>query len=92
MMYDTELKSKYGIDKLIIMVMIMQIIEGDGGLETKVNHEKFIKFLEKETKRGLTNREHLHLAEGILKYIQSDPQTNEREAAMKYLFNLDFLQ
>jgi len=52
---------------------------------------KFKSFLVKQIKRDLTPQEDIHIAEGIIAYINSGPATNERTAAMKYLFNLEFL-
>lgn len=87
-MVDMELTTKHGIDKTMLMLKFMTIVEGKKG---KSDYNRFKSWLVQQLKRGLTAQEGVALVEGILKYIQSEPATNERMDAMKYLFGAEFL-
>ena len=87
---ELEIKTKSGLDKLELMVRFISIIETK---KSKVDNEsnRTKSWLVQQLKRGLTPSEEVNLMQGILNYIQSDGETNERIEAMKYLFEAEFL-
>ena len=87
---ELEIKTKSGLDKLELMVRFISIIETK---KSKVDNEynRFKSWLVLQLKRGFTPSEEANLMQGILNYIQSDGETNERIEAMKYLFEAEFL-
>lgn len=88
--FDLETKTIHGIDKLDIMIHFISVIETKNS-KVKSEFNRFKSFLVEKLKRGLTPQEEINLAEGIVKYLQSEQETNERIKAMNYLFNLEFL-
>lgn len=87
---EAELR-KYGIEPLDMMIRFMFVIESNPR-DAKQSLNKIKSYLVEKLKRGITPKENIDLLEGILNYLQSEPATNEREVAMKYLFGLKFLQ
>lgn len=85
-----EQTTKHGIDKMDLMIKFIPILNPEEGKE-----QEFLSglksFLSEKLKRELTPQEEIALLEGILKYLQSEPATNERRNAMKYLFETNFL-
>jgi hypothetical protein len=90
-MVDFDLTTKYGIDRTKLMIRFIPIIEAktEKAIDREINKMK--SFLVQQIKRGITPQENIALLEGVRNYIISDSATNERMAAMKYLFNLDFI-
>jgi hypothetical protein len=86
--FDIELNTKYGIDKLELIINFLTIIEGT---ILEENIKEFTIWLEIAIKRHLTDIEEKNLYTGIINYLQSDPGTNERTLVMNDLFNLNFL-
>ena len=78
------------IDKLDLMIRFISVIEIKPSKAEK-EYNRFKSWLVEKLKRGLTPQEEIDLMQGILKYIQSDAETNERMSAMNYLFDLKFL-
>lgn len=85
-----EQTTKHGLDKLELMVRFISVIEADAS-KGKKEFTRMKSWLVEKLKRGLTPQENIALAEGILKYLQSEPMTDERTEAMKYLFDANFL-
>lgn len=88
--YDLEPKTKNGLDKLELMVRFISVIEAEAS-KGKTEFTRMKSWLVQQLKRGLTPQEEIALAEGILKYLQSEPMTNERTDAMQFLFEAKFL-
>jgi len=86
--FDFELKTKHGIDKLQLMCKFLPIIHGENCEE---DFDEFKLWINEQIKRDMTDLEELNLMYGASDFIRSDPGTNERDIAMKYLFNADFL-
>lgn len=88
--FDQKMKTKHGIDKLTVMLKFMSIVE-PGTSKVKNNFNRFKSFICQQMKRGMTLQEETNLMEGIVKYLHSEEQTNERFEAMDYIFELKFL-
>lgn len=88
--FDTEMKTKHGIDKLQLMVKFIHVFECEPR-NAKSELNKLKSYLVSQLHRGIHPEEDLNLYNGILAYIQSEPATNGRTEAMKYLFELTFL-
>lgn len=87
---DFNLNTKHGLNKLNLMIRFFQILNAkESKIEKELNRLK--SWLVQQLKRGLKPHEELGILEGILKYIQSEPETNERMKAMNYLFEAEFL-
>ena len=82
--------TKYGVCKLKLMVHFMAVIETKLS-KVKGNFTRFKSFIVSQIKRGITPEEEKNLLEGIHNYLKSDQATNERMAAMDYIFELKFL-
>lgn len=80
--------TKEGISKLELMVELLIFIEH---ASVKQGLADFKTWVQGKIGREITPKEELRLCEGILKYIKSEPITDERSAAMKFLFNTGFL-
>ncbi len=87
---DIKYKTKHGLDTLELMARFLSIIETEAKTPEK-EYNRFKSWLVEKLKRGIKPEEDINLAQGIINYIQSDPETNERAQAMKYLFNAEFL-
>ena len=85
---DFKTETKYGIQTLDVMVRFIKILNAK---KCQSRLDSFKAWLCSQIKRGITEQENLKLMQGILNYIQSDLGTDERLEAMKYLFELDFL-
>lgn len=83
-------ENKFEINSLDIMIRFMKITESKPS-KSEVNFIRFKSWLVEKIKRGITPQEDINLMQGILNYIKSEPGTNERSAAMKYMFELQFL-
>jgi hypothetical protein len=83
-----EAERKHGIDKLDILIHFMPLLEGN---KVEKNFNRLKSYIVSQIKRGITKQEEVNLMEGIVKYVQSEPGTNERMKSMIYLFNLEFL-
>lgn len=84
-------KTKVGyIDKLELMVEFIRVIESPEAKE-KENFDKFKQWLSGQIKRDLKETELMALLNGMLKYIQSEPETKQRMEVMQYLFEAEFL-
>lgn len=79
-----------GIDKLEILVNYIPVLTG-GSETTKKEFTTFKSWLAEKIKRKITLHEEVALVQGIIEYINTDGETNERLAAMKYLYDLEFL-
>jgi hypothetical protein len=82
-----------GLDKLEVTILFLPILTSDGEDldEVKKDIDKLIKFLSDGFKREITPEERIAMLEGCKNYVNTEPATNERYAAMEYLFNLKFL-
>lgn len=88
---DFENTTKHGIEKLELMVRFMSVLEiGESTAEKEFN--RFKSWMVEKLKREITPQEEFDLMQGILDYVKSDPATNERFAAMKVLFNMEFIK
>lgn len=90
-MVDFDLTTKYGIDRTKLMIRFIPVIEAKTEKEIDKQLNRLKSYLVQQLKRGITPQENIALLEGIRNYIISDSATNERMAAMEYLFNLDFI-
>ncbi|MBE9490843.1 MAG: hypothetical protein IMY67_11155 [Bacteroidetes bacterium] len=90
-LFEKELKTKYGIDKLDLMVRLMPVIQPDNTKKLANKYNSFKSWLVEKLQRGLSKNEEAGLLEGIVAYIQSKAATNERLKSMNYLFELKFL-
>jgi len=88
MLYSDNPKTKDGIDKLELMVRFIGVLDANNLAN---EYDDFKSWLNSNLNRKMTNIEEINLAKGILRYIKSDEETNERLEAMEYLFNTDFL-
>ena len=96
MFTDTERKTKFGIDKLSLMIAFMPVLDIDSDSKDwkeKLNEsiDELKSFLSTNIKRDLTETEHVNMLKGLKDYACSDSATNERMKAMEYLFNLEFI-
>ncbi len=84
-------KTKHGIDRLEISIRFLCMLELKG---KKLNrqYDRFKSFLVQKLKRGIKPQEEIDMSEAMLRYVQSEPETNERLEAMKVLFGLEFLE
>ncbi len=89
-MFDMELKTKHGIDKLDVMIRFMKVLN-DEKRKKHSSYDRFKSFLVQQLQRGLTAQEEVDMVEGMLKYVRSEPGSNERLDSMKYLFELEFI-
>lgn len=90
--FDQQMKTKHGVDKTDLMIRFMPVLEARGSRKLRNSFNRLKSFICQQIKRGITPQEDIRLSEGILKYVQSDPGTNERFQAMDYLFELKFLE
>jgi hypothetical protein len=81
--------NEYGIDTLQLMLRFMAVIEGKSKGRGAFNSLK--SFLVQQLQRGIEAQEEENLLNGILAYLDSEPATEGRTEAMKYLFELKFL-
>lgn len=86
--FDFETKTKHGISKLELMCKFLPVIHGENCEE---DFDKFKLWINEQIKRDMTDLEELNMLYGASDFIRSDPGTNERNSAMKYLFNAEFL-
>lgn len=89
--FDMEMKTKQGIDKTMLMLKFMSVIESEGA-KIKRNYNRFKSYLCQQLQRGITPQEEKNLLEGIGKYLHSEGGERERLEAMDYLFELKFLK
>ena len=89
--FDELLRTKHGIDKTLLMLNIMRVVESKSGKQCGSAFDKLKSFICEQIKRGLSAQEDLNLRQGICNYINTDPQTNERSKAMEYLFEAKFI-
>lgn len=85
---DLELETKYGIDRLELMLKFISVLKAE---KTDVQYHKFKEWIESKINRILTIKEDINLMQGILDYVKSEEGSNERFVSMKYLFNLEYL-
>lgn len=84
----TQKKTRHGIDRFLLMLKFIEVIEG----KSKTGFIRLKSFIVQQIKRGITRQEEEDLLNGILRYIRSEPSTTEREEAMKYLFGAEFMK
>lgn len=82
--------NKHGIDRLELIIRVISVVESSEGKED-LEFSVLTSFLEKQLKRKLNPEEEINLTKGILDYLHSEPTTNERTQAMKYLLKTNFL-
>lgn len=85
-----EYHTKCGINTLDLMIKFLSIF-GMEPPEYEKEYNRLVLWLTEKLKRNITPKEEIALGEGIIKYINSAPETNERSEAMKYLFEAQFL-
>lgn len=90
--FETRLRNSYGIDKTYVLLKIMEIIEAPNVKKGKSVLNRFKSFLVQQLKRGLKQSEDLNFKKGIMAYIETDPESNERMDAINYLMELKFLE
>jgi hypothetical protein len=83
-------RTPHGIDGLTFCMKFMEMLDGNGNLHA--NYDRIKAFIVSQIKRGMTTQEDHDLAQGIVNYVRSTPETNERLEAMDYLFNIKFIQ
>ena len=83
--------TKHGLNTLCLMINFISVFECKEDQEI-TEFEKLLSWLCIQLQRDITTEEEFNIAKGILKYIQSEPGTDERFDAMKYLFSAEFLQ
>jgi hypothetical protein len=88
---DMEDKTETGIDKLLLMVKFISVLEAEEN-QVKKQFGLLKTWLSQQLKRRITNEEEIALLEGIADYLHSDPGTDERMKAMDYLFNAKFIK
>lgn len=81
-------ENKYGIDPVKIAINFMDVLDGH---KMRQSYDRFKSYLVSQIKRGITDQEEFDLAKGILNYVKSEPGSDERLTAIKYLFELQFL-
>ncbi len=89
---DFPQKTKQGLDTLDVMLLFIPIIESRSFNKANKDIDKLKSWLVEKLKRGITPQENINLLQGLLEYVRSEPMTNEREKAMKYLFEAEFLE
>lgn len=88
--YETDFKNKHGLDKLELMCRFLQIVESKKS-NVKSDFNRFKSWLVQQLGRGISKREEIALAQGIVNYIRSEAGTNERGKAISYLFEGEWL-
>lgn len=89
--FEEKFKTKFGIDKLMVMVNLINVIEFREVSEIQENLIEFENFIAEGIGREMSPVEKINLYQGIINYNKSEPETNERMDAMNYLFELKFI-
>lgn len=85
---NTSLKTKHGIDKLELIVLVLSLTEGD---DFEKSYELLKKGICDQIGRLMTNKEVLDMTTGCYNLVMSDPGTKQRREAINYLFEAEFL-
>lgn len=88
--FEEKLKTKFGIDRMQLMFKFINVIDAND-TEMADNFEKLKQFIRDGIGRDFQGDEYLNFIGGIANYIHSDEGTNERVAAMDYLFEMKFI-
>jgi hypothetical protein len=87
--YSTDPKTKEGIDRLVLALEFLKIINAD---DVSVAVDNFFTWLADAIKRPILEEEKQGFYNTMLKYVQSEPISNDRSEAMTSIFNTEFLK
>lgn len=89
--YDTETKTKFGIEKVNLMLKVIEVVESRGNDKLRKSIDRLKSFLVQQMQRGLTRNEEIGLLQALRDYSRSEPATDERAKSMERLFDLEFI-